>query len=133
MYNGPLYRLRVEWCRAVHGREPDGILSAKYYLVEPDQVIEPYDLRLSDLKREERERWNRMVAQALLRRWPSGTRFVVLAGADYVKGWDQDLLFAGRFVERRAFGGVGFERAALKREIAEARKGSEEQLELKVV
>ena len=133
LYDGPLYRLRVEWCRAVHGRDPDGILSAKHYLVDPTQVLERYDLKLTDLDRDERSRWNRQVEAELLRRCPRGTRLVVLAGADYVKGWVTELRRAGREVERRNFGGVGYERAALKQEIDEAKaKGRAQQLGLGV-
>ncbi|NDJ84415.1 MAG: hypothetical protein GYB66_00880 [Chloroflexi bacterium] len=41
------------------------ILSAKYGLLEPDTVIEPYSLSFHDLSRDERFRWARRVIERL--------------------------------------------------------------------
>ena len=56
------------------------ILSAKYGLVEPDQVIEPYNETLNDKTVEERREWSRKVVQELRPRCPAGTSVVFLAG-----------------------------------------------------
>lgn len=72
LYRGSLYRQRVEWCRAVHKRDPDAILSALHHVVDPDQVIEPYDVKIDDLDKDQRARWDREVTRQLLLRWPSG-------------------------------------------------------------
>ncbi len=79
------------------------VLSAKHGLVELDQVVEPYNLKLNDLNRKDRAAWATYVATALDRtfedrreeptlRWAS---FLLLAGVAYtaplvlelVEGW----------------------------------------------
>lgn len=66
--------------------KPDGIfiLSAKHHLVTLDQVLEPYDVCLSDKSAEEKREWASNVASQL-----SGyadlkkDMFILLAGSDY--------------------------------------------------
>jgi hypothetical protein len=103
LYVGNLFRA----CRAYVESTCDewAILSAKHGLVLPDQVLAPYEQRLSG-RAEDRLAWARRVNEAIRRRWcasgyvagqpdehggrPVGwaperldVRFVVLAGADY--------------------------------------------------
>lgn len=60
------------------------ILSAKHGLVMPDQVIEPYDERLpARVTAPQVYEWADGVAGQLMRCFPAGTHFVVLAGAVY--------------------------------------------------
>ena len=61
------------------------ILSAKHGLVEPDQVLTPYDLALRELPAAERRRWGEHVAADLSDRFGALTRatFEVHAGAPY--------------------------------------------------
>lgn len=91
LYNSPLFKLSKAYivrnvvigaCN-VNSRNEWGILSAKYGLVMPDQVLEPYDLALSDLPRLKLERWQDWVYEQLLDKWDEGIIYTVLAGHDY--------------------------------------------------
>ena len=62
-----------------------GILSAEHGLVMPDQVIEPYDRKLTDLPRLQRERWNDYVHEQLVDKWGEDVTYVIVAGAEYRK------------------------------------------------
>ena len=59
------------------------VLSAEHGLVEPDEVLEPYDTTLKSMTSYHRERWADDVQQAL----PdlSDARVIALAGADYLE------------------------------------------------
>ncbi|MGH7878403.1 MAG: DUF6884 domain-containing protein [Candidatus Binataceae bacterium] len=59
------------------------ILSAKYGLVEPDQVIEPYNETLNEKTIEERREWSKKVVQELRPHCPAGTSVAFLAGEKY--------------------------------------------------
>lgn len=55
LYTGPMTRAGVTYAEA--SGLPWGILSAKYGLLEPDRVVEPYDLAVHSLTDEERRVW----------------------------------------------------------------------------
>ncbi len=60
------------------------MLSAKYGLTELDQVIDPYDETLADLKTEGRARWSQMVYSQLVAHTQDYVEnFVFLAGQYY--------------------------------------------------
>lgn len=59
------------------------ILSAKYFLVYPDQVIETYDLTLKSMKVEERKKWASQVLQILTPLLIPDDRITFLAGELY--------------------------------------------------
>ena len=61
------------------------ILSAKYGLVAPDQVIDPYEQTLNTMAARERREWARRVHGQMwgARMLRPGVRFVWLAGAAY--------------------------------------------------
>jgi hypothetical protein len=61
------------------------VLSAKHHLVDPEQVLEPYDLALGDLTRAARREWSeRVLADLAAHLGPLGkVTFEVHAGADY--------------------------------------------------
>jgi hypothetical protein len=82
-----LFRKEAAYCDA----HLDGwfVLSAKYGLVEPNHVIEPYDVTLKTMTRSQRKDWGVRVAQQL--RQLGDIALEVHAGADYV----QPLLEAG--------------------------------------
>jgi hypothetical protein len=122
LYEGSLFRLRLRWAEVMHGGIA-GILSSLHGLVEPNEVIRPYDLTQNNLTPQECEFWNTSVARQLLARFPAGTHLVVLAGKGYAGGWVYALRQAGRSVELRYFRGVGYERQVLTREIAEHEAG----------
>jgi cytoplasmic iron level regulating protein YaaA (DUF328/UPF0246 family) len=65
------------------------IVSAKYGLVNPDEILEPYEVTLKDKGRYERMRWASDVVEALIEELhsiklnPESVCVVVLAGKDY--------------------------------------------------
>ena len=59
------------------------ILSAKYGLINPDQVIEPYNETLKEKSIEERREWSMNVVQELRPQCSAGTSVVFLAGEKY--------------------------------------------------
>jgi hypothetical protein len=70
------------------------ILSAKYGLVSPDEVVSPYEVTLNEMASEERRAWASRVATQLRPTSRKGTRVVILAGDSYrqylvpiIKGW----------------------------------------------
>ena len=75
------------------------ILSAKLGLVDPEEEVDPYDLRLDDLAAPERERWGRQVVRDLADQdylgSLDGLAFEVHAGAAYREAIASPLSLAG--------------------------------------
>jgi hypothetical protein len=68
------------------------ILSALYGLVEPDQLLDPYDLALTDLAAGDRRRWGEEVVAELAARLPlDGAVLEVHAGSAYGKAIEEPL------------------------------------------
>lgn len=61
------------------------IVSAKYGLVHPNQVIEPYDLGLGSMAKKDRERWGAYVRRDIVRRVKNPGKIVLLCGEDYTR------------------------------------------------
>jgi len=59
------------------------ILSAKYGLLEPTEVVEPYEETLNKKSRRERKEWAEQVWSALRHKLQPGDRVTILAGAKY--------------------------------------------------
>jgi hypothetical protein len=59
------------------------VLSAKHGLVDPDQVVSPYNETLSGKPKRERKLWAAGVAAELGRRIEGPARIIILAGAFY--------------------------------------------------
>ena len=59
------------------------ILSAKHGLLDPKQVIEPYDETLNKMRVAARRDWARRVQAQMEKRLPKADRIVVLAGKNY--------------------------------------------------
>jgi len=83
LYCSRLFKAAVAWLEASTRCGGWAILSAKYGLVDPDQVIEPYDLYLGSLRQCEREAWAERTRAQLLERYGDDTIFLVLAGWEY--------------------------------------------------
>ncbi len=82
LYTGPLFqksRAYVEqFC------DEWGILSAKYGLIMPGQIIPPYNVTLTKMARAKRMRWCETTFQAIVERWSAEESYVVLAGESYL-------------------------------------------------
>lgn len=79
LYTSDLFRKSVAYAETLGA--PWIILSALHGVVEPDTVLEPYDVTLLGMSRREREQWGSFAADGLWR-W-SNREFVMLAGAAY--------------------------------------------------
>jgi hypothetical protein len=86
---------------AAHAADRWYILSAKYGLVAPDVVIEPYDETLNRMGIAARRAWARRVIEDLRRVLQSGDRVVILAGSRY----RQAPIYPDRLLTVQLFGG----------------------------
>ncbi|OBF56732.1 hypothetical protein A5756_10600 [Mycobacterium sp. 852002-53434_SCH5985345] len=83
LYTSALFRGRREYvertCDAWY------VLSAKYGLVEPGRILEPYEQTLKSVSRQARREWSRQVVSALRQRVGSlnGTVAEIHAGNEY--------------------------------------------------
>jgi hypothetical protein len=84
LYVGPLFRGRRAYVDRTCSRW--FILSAKHGLVDPEQVLEPYDMTLDDASAEERRRWSRWVIGELHARLGNlaSKTFEAHAGVNYL-------------------------------------------------
>ncbi len=83
LYTSPLFRKASAYCERVYGEWY--ILSAKYGLVHPDTVIEPYDLTLGEATKFERREWAGWVRTQLGERGFEYRHFAIHAGANYAR------------------------------------------------
>lgn len=82
LYVSPLFKLSR---RYVEQRGlPWMILSAKHGLLDPDTVVEPYNLTLSQMTTPQRRAWAAHVRGQLYRRFGTGQPLCVLAGRLYM-------------------------------------------------
>lgn len=75
------------------------ILSAKYHLLSPEQVIEDYDLTLNAMSKTEQSAWADVVLDALTKVTKPGDKLIFLAGENYRKNLEGRLLERGYEVE----------------------------------
>lgn len=85
------------------------ILSAKHGLISPEQVIAPYNFKLTELKGKERGAWAGRVLFELRERVPKGSRVIILAGRTYRNPLEGMLVMEGFNVEVPARGKNIFE------------------------
>ena len=83
LYTGPLTSARVAW--AENTGLPWAILSGKHGPLDPGQLVEPYDVHLAKLHKEERETWGTLAWNRLSSHWGRPRRVLVHAGAAYVE------------------------------------------------
>ena len=92
LYQSQLFKASAAWAKA-NGKQW-AILSAKYGLVWPDQVIESYDVKLSDAKQRPylKSNYARKVTAAVAN-WQSASdtpKIAVLAGKHYLEPFRYD-------------------------------------------
>jgi hypothetical protein len=68
LFTGPVFAARRQFAEA-SGR-PWFILSSRWGLVHPDEVIAPYRLSLAELPPMYRRAWGRLVSEQLANVWP---------------------------------------------------------------
>lgn len=87
LYQGRLFTASVAYAEAIGARW--FVLSALHGLVDPDQLIAPYDVTLVGANKPDLMTWAAMVSDQLGERLPDVKRFTVLAGAEYLKGLER--------------------------------------------
>ncbi len=80
LYDSQLFKKSVAWLKPRVNTW--AILSAKHGLVLPDDVIEPYDMTLNNMRANERASWAFNTGIQLRAKFPAAT-YVVLAGKRY--------------------------------------------------
>lgn len=75
------------------------ILSAEHGLVEPDQVLAPYERTLNRMPKAQRNEWAARVKDELAARIPTGADIIILAGERYREGLVPFLRARGNLVE----------------------------------
>ena len=79
------FNLKLDYCNKINVDEIF-ILSAKYGLLEPDIIIEPYTIHLKETSREYKLKWSKYVLKDLKEKTDlKNDEFIILAGADYMK------------------------------------------------
>src|SRR5262245_52457671 len=117
LYTSPLFKKAAAYSRTFNGWY---ILSAKYGLVGPDAVIEPYDCTLLKMRRSDRLAWGSKVVEQMVEEGIAEAEFVALAGAKYT----EPLVRAGLSVETPMQGlGIGKQLAWLTRKAPGVAKG----------
>jgi hypothetical protein len=109
LYTSTLFRKAAAYARTFDAWY---ILSAKYGLVRPQDVIEPYDVTLLKMPKADRLTWGQKVKQQMTEAGIADAQFVGLAGARYI----EPLVLAGLTLETPMKGmGIGQQLAWLSR------------------
>jgi cytoplasmic iron level regulating protein YaaA (DUF328/UPF0246 family) len=86
MYTSPLFKKMMVYARRLQPKRIF-ILSAKYGLLDPTTLIEPYEQTLNKMSAAERRAWAKTVLTALKQQADlDNDHFVFLAGARYREG-----------------------------------------------
>lgn len=91
LYTSLLFRLSWKYAEML---KPDEIfiLSAKYHLLDPEKVVEPYNLTLKEMSRDQRKRWAETVLEELKKETDlKNDTFVLLAGKPYLEYTEKEL------------------------------------------
>jgi hypothetical protein len=101
---------------------PYFILSALHGLLDPDEVIAPYDVSLQEMDRQARARWAAYVWEQLRGYLSPGDRVVMYAGQDYRAPLLPYLQGAGVQVDVPLQGlDIGYQKQALAGQLARSR------------
>jgi hypothetical protein len=83
LYTSPLFRKSLLY--ALTNADQHFVLSAKYGLVSPDTIIEPYERTLKLMREPERRAWAANVAEALSNMLRPRDTVLILAGKEYYR------------------------------------------------
>lgn len=86
MYQGALFKKALAYAKQMHPNKIY-IISAKYHLLELDDVIEPYNETLNNKKASEIKRWSEVVVDNLKEKGHdlNNDKIIILAGKIYYK------------------------------------------------
>jgi hypothetical protein len=85
LYISPLFEYFLQYARQL---KPDAvyILSAKYGLLELEQIVAPYEMTLNKMGEPEKKAWARRVLESLKQKTDlKSDQFIFLAGVNYRK------------------------------------------------
>jgi hypothetical protein len=88
LYTGNLFRASLKYAKATSSEVY--IASANYGLIGLDDVVDSYDLVITDLSKTSRELWAQEVARELRSKLQGG-ELVLMMGAEYVKPLAKEL------------------------------------------
>ncbi len=85
LYDSPLFKMSFAYAKKI-GADKIFILSAKYGLLESEEIVEPYNQTLNRMNSKEKEDWGKIVLSklALLTKLAEDD-FIFLAGENYRK------------------------------------------------
>lgn len=92
LYQSSLFKKARAWA-LTHG-DAWLILSAKHGVVEPDSLLDAYNVSLTTASKAYRQEWQARVAAQLAPY--AGDRLIVLAGKRYCEGWTQHFAHSER-------------------------------------
>lgn len=84
LYTGSLFLASRFFCESNYKQYC--ILSAKYHVLLPDDVVDYYDLYLGSLSKKDKDVWNKITATQLLEKFPVGTEFDFYTSKMYLEG-----------------------------------------------
>ena len=82
LYIGSLFLASQEFCKSKYDQYC--ILSAKYHVLLPDDIVEPYDMFLTKFSKKDKEEWSRITAEQLLTKFPEDTEFDFYVSQSYL-------------------------------------------------
>ena len=98
MYLGTLFKKSVVYCRL---KKIDFyILSAKYGLIHPDQIINPYDETLNKMNKNQRAVWAKKINNQIVEQQLQNYHKIIMAGSKYSEFIDGQKPFEGLSIGR---------------------------------
>lgn len=93
LYTGQLFRKARTYAERIG--DEWAILSAKHFLLSPEEVIKPYERRLQGLHRDYLRQWvwnTNWGIRSRWKTWKNDVRFICLAGKDYAQAFESEML-----------------------------------------
>jgi hypothetical protein len=94
LYRSRRFHASIRWAERVGA--PWVVLSAKHGILDPDAIIDPYDVHLSNLTAEEQTAWAEKAAESLRLRTAESAKLVFLCDDVYTRPVAKCLRPAGR-------------------------------------
>lgn len=94
LYIGSLFVASRQFCESNYDHWC--ILSAKYHVLMPDDIVEPYEAFLTKFSKEDKQKWGKITAEQLLSKFPEDTEFDFYVSQSYINDTLKYLDSAGR-------------------------------------
>ena len=83
LYIGSLFVASRQFCESNYDNWC--ILSAKYHVVMPNEIIAPYDMFLTNFSKKEKQEWSKITAEQLLSKFPKDAKFDFYVSQSYIQ------------------------------------------------